>query len=205
MTTQEDLSAHEVRSKTSTSFVEGIRSRSPEGWERLVETFGPTIYWASRRAGLNAEDAADITQDVFLAVAKSIDHFRHDQPGDSFRKWIWTILNNKIRDRFRRRESLVKAQGGTTAQYRVMEIPEPPNPEDPSSLSGSGGVLLRRALELVHARFENKTWAAFWKTVVECQSPAAVAEELGMTLHAVYKAKSRGLTRLRQEYSELAQ
>ncbi len=191
------------QSATSSSLLDGIRSRSPQAWQRFVDAFGPVVYWASRRAGLDAADAADITQEVFGAVARSISDFRRDRPGDSFRGWLWTILRNKIRDYYRRNSHHKKAEGGTAAHLRLGQIAQPPEVEDECSYSDSGTVLLRRAVELVRAEFETNTWDAFWRTAVDGERPADVAEDLGMTLRAVYKAKSRVLCRLRREYGEL--
>ena len=72
---------------------------------------------------------------------------------------------------------------------------------DPSVACDAG--LSRRGLDLVRAEFENRTWEAFWRTAVEGHAPAHVAEDLGMSVPAVYKAKSRVLRRLRQELDEL--
>ena len=66
------------------------------------------------------------------------------------------------------------------------------------SAAENAGVV-HRAAELVRAEFEDRTWQAFWRIVIDGHSPAHVAEDLGMSLHAVYKAKSRVLVRLRQE------
>ena len=60
-------------------------------------------------------------------------------------------------------------------------------------------LLTSRALELVRAEFENRTWEAFRRAVVEGQQPAHIAEDLGISINAVYKCKSRVLRRLRQE------
>jgi RNA polymerase sigma-70 factor, ECF subfamily len=57
-------------------------------------------------------------------------------------------------------------------------------------------------MELVRGEFEERTWLAFWRVTAEEKPPAVVAEELGMTLQAVYKAKSRVLCRLRQELDD---
>ena len=63
--------------------------------------------------------------------------------------------------------------------------------------------LSRRGLQLVRAEFENRAWGAFWRTAVEGQAPADVAEDLGMSVQAVYKAKSRVLRRLREELGDV--
>jgi RNA polymerase sigma-70 factor (ECF subfamily) len=56
-----------------------------------------------------------------------------------------------------------------------------------------------RALELMKAEFQPTTWKACWEHVVCDRDPAEVAKELGITVNAVYLAKSRVLRRLRQE------
>jgi RNA polymerase sigma-70 factor, ECF subfamily len=63
--------------------------------------------------------------------------------------------------------------------------------------------VMGRALQLMAADFEPATWVACWETVV-CGRPAAdVAAELGITVNAVYLAKSRVLVRLRRDLDGL--
>jgi RNA polymerase sigma-70 factor (ECF subfamily) len=65
------------------------------------------------------------------------------------------------------------------------------------------GGLYRRALELVRAEFEPRTWELFWLTAVEGRPPVDVAAERGLTPAAVRQAKSRVLRRLREEVGDL--
>jgi RNA polymerase sigma-70 factor (ECF subfamily) len=192
-------------STISTSLLEGIKDLQHDAWMRLTDLYGPVVYWYCRHAGLAPEDAADLAQEVFAAVAAHISEFRRDRPGDSFRSWLWTIMRNKIRDYFRRESGRAKAAGGTAAHQRIMRLPEPTEAEVEQSSSEGSSLLSHRAVKLVRVGFEDQTWQAFWRTAVEGQTPAGVAEDLGMTLHAVYKAKSRVLCRLRQECGDLIQ
>lgn len=188
----------------SSSLLRRVQSRDASAWWRLVKLYGPVVYAWARGAGLQAADATDVVQEVFAAVWQSIEQFRRDRPEDSFRGWLWTIARNKIRDRFRRLRHQPQAHGGTAAQEILARLPEQPPATSPGQ-SGlqAGSGLVHRALELVRAEFEESTWQAFWRTAVDGRSPAGVAEELGMTLHAVYKAKSRVLQRLRHELEGL--
>lgn len=192
-------------SSISSTLLDRIRARRPDAWERLVDLYGPVVYRWCRQSGLGPEDAADVVQDVFAAVATHVGGFRRDRPGDSFGGWLRTITRNKIRDHYRRRRGTPQAQGGTEAHEQLAQVGEPPEPSDPSAATDNGldAWLSRRGLELVRAEFENRTWEAFRRTAVEGQSPAHVAEDLGMTVPAVYQAKSRVLRRLRQELDEL--
>ena len=190
-------------SSISSTLLDRVRAKRPEAWTRLVELYGPVVYRWCRQSGVRREDAADLVQDVFAAVARGIGTFSRNRPGDSFRAWLATITRNKVRDHFRRLRKTPDAQGGTDAQERWLDLAEP---SEATSLSGQpelGGLLSRRALELVRVEFENRTWDAFWRTAVEGRSPADVADELGVSVLSVYQAKSRVLRRLRRELGDL--
>ena len=63
--------------------------------------------------------------------------------------------------------------------------------------------LVRKALEIMQAGFEPRTWQACWEHTVNDKTAAAVGQELSMSEGAVYVAKSRVLRRLRQELAGL--
>jgi len=52
---------------------------------------------------------------------------------------------------------------------------------------------------------QETTWQAFWRTAVEQQDGKAVAESLGLSLGALYVAKSRVIARLKQEIQAVDQ
>ena len=191
-------------SSTSTSLLQRVKAREPEAWQRLVDLYAPLVYDWCRQSGLQAEDTADVGQEVFGAVAAKVGEFHHDRPGDSFRGWLWTITKNKIRDHFRHRRGQAQARGGTTLQQLLAQIPEeaPGSSHEASSVEGQSRPELR-ALELVRAEFEDQTWRVFWRTTVDRQPAAEVAEEFGMSVQAVYKAKSRVMQRIRRDLGEL--
>jgi RNA polymerase sigma-70 factor (ECF subfamily) len=187
----------------SSTLLERVKARRPEAWQRLVDLYGPVVYRWCRQSGVRREDAADVVQEVFSSVAAHVGEFRRDSPGDSFTAWLAAITRNKIRDHFRRRQGRPQARGGTDAQQQFLEIPELPELSQQSGPTRWDGLLSRRALDLVRAEFENRTWEAFCRTAVNGQRPADVADDLGMTVNAVYKAKSRVLRRLRRELGDL--
>ncbi len=53
------------------------------------------------------------------------------------------------------------------------------------------------------SEFKEATWRAFWQTAVENQPAKQVAEALGVSVGAIYIAKSRVLARLRQKIQEV--
>ena len=192
-------------SSVSLTLLDELRARRPEAWQRLVQLYGPVIYRWCRQSSLAAEDAADVMQDVLAAVMVHLPDFRRDRPQDSFGGWLATITRNKIREVYRRRQGKALARGGSTAQRQLAELADSPEPSEEGIRpdAESAACLSRRGLEMIRAEFEVRTWEAFWRVTVGGQSPASVAADLGVSVAAVYKAKSRILSRLRRVLAEL--
>jgi RNA polymerase sigma-70 factor, ECF subfamily len=188
----------------SSTLLDQLRACRPEAWQRLVRLYGPVTYRWCRRSNLTAEDAADVVQEVMSAVMVHLADFHRDRSQDSFNGWLATITRNKVREHYRRQHGKAEARGGSTAQRQMAEIPQPELSDDSIQPDAqSAACLSRRALELIRAEFEPRTWDAFWRVSVGGQSPAHVDSDLKMSVAAVYKAKSRVLGRFRQVLSEL--
>ncbi len=192
-------------STISSTLLDQLRARRPEAWQRLVLLYGPVAYRWCRRSNLNAQDAADVVQEVLAAVMIHLPEFHRDQPEDSFGGWLAAITRNKIREHYRRRRGKAEARGGSTAERRLADIAQPPEPSEESIRPDAQSVacLSRRVLEMIRAEFEARTWDAFWRVSVEGQSPSNVALDLGISVAAIYKAKSRVLARFREVLREL--
>jgi RNA polymerase sigma-70 factor (ECF subfamily) len=65
-----------------------------------VETYTTELYsWAFHKVS-NAELAADLVQDTFLAAVEKMDSFKGDS---SPKTWLFSILNHKIIDHYRKK------------------------------------------------------------------------------------------------------
>jgi RNA polymerase sigma-70 factor (ECF subfamily) len=133
--------------------------------------------------------------------------FRKDREGDTFRGWLRRITQNKLRDHFRRRGREAEGVGGSSAQERLAQLPEPERAKVADLAADDEGErsLFARALDLIRGEFAERTWAAFWRTAVEGRAPRDVAAELSMSPGAVRVAKSRVLHRLREELGDLTE
>ncbi len=162
-----------------------------EAWAQFVEIYGPVVYRLARKHGLQDADAADVTQDVLRAVLGAAGRFEYNPGRGSFRGWLFTVARNRLR-KFaagRRREV---ADGGSLGTQ--------PAPEEATDWDREYELrLFEWAAAKVRDRFREATWQAFWRTAVEGQEPAAVAHALGLSVGAVYIARSRVLARIRQE------
>jgi len=189
---------------SSTTLLRLVQAQDPLAWQRLVDLYAPLIYRWCRRRNLQADDSADVAQEVFTAVFANVGGFRKDRPGDSFRGWMWTIAQNKIRDYFRRRQGQAVACGGTDARGQLAELAAADSgPRVEAFEDDDRKLLAHLGLNAVRTRFAEPTWRAFWRITVGSESPADVAADMGLSLRAVYQAKYRVLSTIRQELSDL--
>jgi RNA polymerase sigma-70 factor (ECF subfamily) len=185
------------------SLLARARADDSDAWARLVQLYGPVVYRWARDAGLQPSDAADVVQDVFSSLTRHLARFSYEQPTDTFRGWLWTITRNRVRDHYRAHRQQARAAGGSDARERLEQLADhPPDVQSQSGLLELGGMK-RRALELVRLEFDDRTWRAFWRTAVEGDRVADVAADLGISIWAIYKARSRVLQRLRNELDGL--
>lgn len=164
-------------------------------WDRFVELYTPLLMRWCTRLGLGEADAADFTQDVFVVAVQHLPHFRYD-PAQSFRAWLKTVLMNTWR-KHHRKAARAPAAGGDPGLVPA---------DDPAQLVDEAEhreFLVRRALAVARSDFEPLTWRACWEFVVNDRPAAEVAAELGVTVNAVYLAKSRVLRHLRTELAGL--
>jgi RNA polymerase sigma-70 factor (ECF subfamily) len=190
-------------SVTSLTLLQRIRGGDASAWSRVVDLYAPLVHHWCRRWGAPVSDIDDLTQEVFHAAAQSIESFRRDRAGDTFRGWLRAITRNKLLAFWRARGTAPVAIGGSTAQQRLQELPEHATADDAED-ADEVSALFHRALGLLRAEFEARTWQAFWRVTVDGLSATDAGAESGMSASAVRMAKSRVLRRLREELGDLA-
>ena len=197
-----DFEAGTGTASTSLSLIHLVKAGDREAWQRLARIYSPLVYRWARQSHLQDSDAADVLQDVFLAVLNGIERFRYERPEDSLRAWLRTITRNEVRRFCRRRLHRPSAAGGSDAQRQLQQLPEDlAEPSGPEPSDEERGVL-HRALELVRGEFEQRTWQAFCRAVFTDRPAKEIARELGMSDGAVRQAKYRVLSRLRELLDE---
>ncbi len=184
----------------STSLIQGLKACDEAAWQRLLDLYAPLLFSWCRQSELQAQDAADVVQEVFRAVSQAIAGFRRSRPTDTFRGWLRTICRNKIRDHFRARAGQPVATGGSEAQLRFLEVAADESVASVECDPYAG--LLHRGLSIIRDEFEERTWRAFWASTVEERDSREVARQVGMTPGAVRQAKYKVLRRLRQELGD---
>jgi RNA polymerase sigma factor (sigma-70 family) len=171
-----------------------------EAWERFVDLYAPLVYGFLRKRGLQDADAADLTQDVMRSVAAAAQRLEYDERRGLFRSWLFTIVQNKLTDHWRRGSVRERGTGDTGAQQELNAIPQT-NSDDASAEWDADyqRQLFQYAASIVKPDFNEATWQAFWRTAVDGLSGKEVSAQLGLTAAAVYLAKSRVMARLKEQ------
>jgi RNA polymerase sigma-70 factor (ECF subfamily) len=180
-----------------------VRIRQPAdaaAWRQFVDLYAPLIYGFLRKQSLQDADAADVAQDVLRTVAQNIGQLDYDPSRGSFRGWLFTIVNSRLND-FRRRSQRQRALVAHAAE-QASET------EQESSSSAEWDVDYQRqvfhaAAERVRGDFGTSAWRAFWQAAVEGRPAKEIAADLGMSQAAVYLAKARVTSRIREELEVL--
>ncbi len=141
-------------SSSSLSLLDRVQANDPQAWPQFVQLYGPLVAHWCRGQGLQANDIADVTQTVFLAVFRGLAKFRHEStsreatveklareeldlphsPSRSsrLRSWIWKITRRKILD-WARSQRPDNARGGSSVMRILAELPAPSFLESESS------------------------------------------------------------------------
>lgn len=152
-----------------------------------------------REFGLRSDLAEEAAQLVMLKLFRALQQFRYDER-QSFRGWLSTVARRTAIDMLRSEARRPDVGVGGSAIVDVLQN----YPDFQKSLSDVLEAQLRRELleqaeSRVKARLaEDSTWQVYL-AYKRGDPPAEIAGSLGMSVSAVYKAKSRVAEKLRRE------
>ena len=173
-----------------------------KAWQQFVGLYAPVVYGYARKRGLQDADAGDLTQEVLRGAAAAHERLDAIAQQGSFHQWLFTVAHHKLHDFLARQHR--QAQGsGNSEVHRLLDQQPQPNEDTALWEQEYQQQLFAWAAQQIESHFQASTWQAFWQTAVEGKSGKEVAQALGMTVAAVYLAKSRVLARLREQIQEL--
>jgi len=151
----------------------------PLAFDTLYRRYLPRVYRYVRAQVPNAEDAADLTQLIFLQALDALPSYR--ARGLPFAAWLFRIARHKVIDSYRRQKS------ATLALEALPESLHPIADSDPlvvvieqegwQRLSELFNTLERHKRELLMLRFAGQLSSSEIAAVVG-KSPAAVKKQL---------------------------
>jgi len=189
--------------ETSLTLLERLqRDPDPASWQRLVDIYGPLIARWLSRSPLQKADHEDLTQEVLKVVVQKLPDFQRRREG-SFRAWLRGVTANCMREFWRSSKYRPVATGDSDFLQKLQELEDPKSQLAQAWNTEHDRHVVRRLLELIAPQFEPTTLQAFRRVVWDGQKSAQVAAELGISVNAVFLAKSKVLRALRQETAEL--
>lgn len=165
-------------------------------WRRFVEIYLPLTFRYCVQRGLQEADAADVAQEVLVAVASGIRDFNYDPARGKFRTWLLQVTRNRLNRFLSRLYRNPQPAGETTLGNFATEAVS--SEEETAWEEEYQQRLFDWAAERVRAEVQEATWQAFWWTAVEHLSVQETARRLGITVGTVYVSRSRVLARLRE-------
>jgi RNA polymerase sigma-70 factor, ECF subfamily len=186
-------------SDTRQSLLLRAQSGEENAWKDLTDLYRPLIIAWLNRQGVPAVDLEDLSQDVLMSVVKHLPSFEHSGNRGAFRSWLRTIVCSRTTDYWRATVDSTPASGGSGATAALQQITDPDSNLNRQWDEDHDRYVLGCLLDLVEQEFEPKTLLAFRRLALDGARGAEVAGELGLSVAAVYVAKSRVLQRIRQE------
>jgi RNA polymerase sigma-70 factor (ECF subfamily) len=174
---------------TNTTLLAGLADGADQAtWRAFVARYRPVLVRHARRSGCPETDAEDVAQQTLAEFARCFREGKFRRDRGRLRDWLFGIARHQLRRWARGRGA-----------HRGAPRPESDEGADRAAFDEEcERALLAECLEAVRAQVEPATYQAFELFAVRGVPAAAVAEQLGTTENAVFLAKRRVLTRLRE-------
>jgi len=168
--------------------VEAAQAGDRWALEELVRRTHRSVYTCALRLVGNPDDAADVTQDVYLRVVRKLGGFRHEA---SFATWLNRVTTNVAMSALKRRSRRIAVEGGAV----------PPDTRDPAPDPAERAemVALARRLEQLVAQLPETQRQVLVLRDIYGQSTDEVADAMGISTGAVKVRLFRARERLKAE------
>ncbi len=185
-----------ARNTTTTAMLEGLRDPSNETvWRGFDARYRGVLVAFARRLGLGESEAAEVAQDTLTRFLEEYSAGKYDRSRGRLRSWLIGIAKYRIADLNRVRARRREYHGESV----LLELPDEARLTQIWDAELEQSILCEAMSELDRGgRFKPQTIEAFKRLVVDQMSPSKVAEDLGLTLKAVYMAKHHCLDRLKE-------
>jgi RNA polymerase sigma-70 factor (ECF subfamily) len=121
-------------------------------WEEIVQRYSRRIYNICYRFAGSADDAQDLTQEVFIKMYRTLKTY--DLERGALMTWVTTITRNLLVDHFRktRQDRMTDSLDGETSQHEDAvplsdRIPDKTQPPDARVQSRETGEVVHQALQ----------------------------------------------------------
>jgi RNA polymerase sigma-70 factor (ECF subfamily) len=176
---------------TDEQLAEQAKTGSRDAFQVLYTRYLPRVY-NRVRSKVPQNDIEDVTQDIFIAVARSLGNFEQRA---RFNTWLYTIVNRQIADYYRRRN-----RGGGGGLPVELDDPEE-SYEIPSTVDQDQAdqrLIIEHALQRVPEHYQDIITMRFSDGLTF----AEIAHLRGQTLEAVKSLYRRAIQAVREGMGE---
>lgn len=163
---------------------------SQTAWTELVERYSRLVYFIAFKSGLNADDAADVVQNVFVTVLRRLESLRER---DRFSSWLITTA---------RRESWhYKSSKKELPLDEEVDVADQLPSTEESLIEWEQAYITRRAMERLGDRCRRLITAIF--LTEDRPSYQEIGAELGIAIGSIGPIRARCLKQLRAHITDL--
>ena len=174
--------------------VELAQQGESEAFSIIYEKFLPSVYNRVRFV-VPSQDVEDVTQEIFIAVIKSLKSFRWEA---KFSTWLRTITNRSVADYYRRRE---RSKGKLKVDTELSEL----NPDLSRSTNLTNSpvniddrVLIRQGMNEIPEHYREVILLRF----AEGLQFSEIAKERDLSLEATKSLFRRAIASLQKQLEE---
>jgi RNA polymerase sigma factor (sigma-70 family) len=188
-------------SRTSLTLLGRLAIFPPDqvAWAEFVDRYGPRIIKWCHAWRLQEADVLDVSQAVLTRLSVRLRDFEYD-PSRSFRGFLRKLVQDALKDALAARGRVDHGRNASQELLANLEAREDliRRLEEEFDLE-----LLEAATRIVQRRVESRTWEAYRLTTSEGLSGAEAAARVGLSVAAVFMAKSSVKAMLQEEVRAL--
>ncbi len=179
---------------TSTTLLNALKDRNDgAAWTLFVQRYRQPILRFARTQGLSTEDSEDAAQCALAAFARAYQDGRYERARGRLRDWLFGIVRVEVRNW--RRKCARHLPDVANQKHREETIDQA---EEAAWEQEWGHAVLQHVLAAVRGEVQASTFAAFELFALQGLPAHEVAQRLGISVNAVFGAKRRVLSRLRE-------
>ena len=166
-------------------------------WQRFSEHFQPVVVSFARKLGLSATDAEDAAQEAMVAFLKAFRGGKYEREKGRLSNWLFGVARRVILN-FRADQPLERLIADKTTATSFWDLIQDDHSVKHSWETEWRRMVLAKCLEQARRELDPKAFEAFKLYALSEMPVDEVAHRLSMSQNAVYIAKSRVLSKLRQ-------
>jgi RNA polymerase sigma factor (sigma-70 family) len=183
---------------TTTQVLEELQSSNDApAWQRFCGHFHTVVVNFAKHMGLSVPDAEDAAQETMLAFVKAFRDGKYNRDKGHLSDWLFGIAKHVILN-FRKRRPLEQLMADKTTGTSFWDTVQDDHNIKLSWETEWRHMVLAKCFEQARKEFDPKVFKAFELYAMTQTAADKVAQQLEMSRNAVYIAKCRVLSRLRE-------